>query len=111
MLWCTENGIFEGYGNGMFGPTHPITREQLAVVLYRYTEKYLGQDVSDRADLQETYRDSARISRWATDGVSWATATHLMEGYPDGTVLPRNHETRAEIAAMFHRYCVNFLDQ
>lgn len=110
VLWCTEAGIFEGYGNGMFGPTHPITREQMAVVLYRYTEKYLKQDVSKRTNLQDTYRDFARISRWAADGVSWATATHLMEGYPDGTVLPRNNETRAEIAAMFHRYCVNFLD-
>ena len=110
VLWCTETGIFEGYGNGMFGPTQPITREQMAVVLYRYTEKYLSKDVSHRANLQDTYRDYADISRWATDGLSWATATGLMKGYPDGTVLPRNHETRAEIAAMFHRYCVNFLE-
>lgn len=110
VLWCTENGIFEGYGNGMFGPMHPITREQLAVVLYRYTEKYLNLDVSDRVALKDTYQDYETISDWATDGVSWATATDLMVGYPDGTVMPRNSEKRSEIAAMFHRYCLNFLD-
>ena len=110
VLWCTENGIFEGYGNGKFGPMDAVTREQLAVVLYRYTEKYLDMDASSRVVLKDVYRDYEKISRWAEDGMSWASATGLMEGYPDGTVRPRNGEKRSEIAAMFHRYCVNILD-
>ena len=109
-LWCTENGIFEGYGNGKFGPMDAVTREQLAAVLYRYTEKYLDMDASSRVVLKDVYRDYEKISRWAEDGMSWASATGLMEGYPDGTVRPRNGEKRSEIAAMFHRYCVNILD-
>ncbi|MFR0733202.1 MAG: S-layer homology domain-containing protein [Oscillospiraceae bacterium] len=110
VLWCTENGIFEGYGNGKFGPMDAVTREQLAAVLYRYTEKYLDMDASSRVVLKDVYRDYEKISRWAEDGMSWASATGLMEGYPDGTVRPRNGEKRSEIAAMFHRYCVNILD-
>lgn len=80
-----------------------VTREQLAVVLYRYTEKYLDMDASSRVVLKDVYRDYEKISRWAEDGMSWASATGLMEGYPDGTVRPRNGEKRSEIAAMFHR--------
>lgn len=109
VLWCTENGVFKGYGDGTFGPMEDVTREQLVTVLYRYTGVYLGMDVSDAVDLAETFVDASSVSGWASDAMSWATATELMIGYPDGTLRPRSTEKRSEIAAVFHRYCVNIL--
>lgn len=109
VLWCTENGVFIGYGDDIFGPTRNVTREQLATVLYRYTGNVLELDVSQQVDLSQVYTDHAAISNFAKAGLAWASAVGLVKGYPNGTVLPRNSATRGEIAAMFHRYCRNIL--
>ncbi|MBQ7935210.1 MAG: S-layer homology domain-containing protein, partial [Clostridia bacterium] len=63
VLWAAENGIVEGYGNGLYGPDDEITREQLATILYRYATR-CGYDTAPRADLSG-YTDKGEIATWA----------------------------------------------
>lgn len=98
--WAAEAGVVNGYTNGNFGPEDPVTREQLAAMLYRYAE-YKGYDVTARADLAD-YTDSANISAYAIENVQWALA--------EGILLDANgaidNAIRAEVAvavAAFHQ--------
>ena len=107
VMWCTENGIFQGYGNGLFGPTDNVTREQTAAVLYRFAGQYLGMDVSARAELNLS--DAEEVSGWAAEGMSWAVAVGLLKGYPDGTVHPEAFARRSELSVILARFCQNLL--
>jgi hypothetical protein len=101
--WAAESGIVEGYGDGSFGPTDNITREQMAVFLYRYA-KAKGYDVSQRADMTG-FTDSASASDWAEEAMSWAVATGLIEGMDDTTLSPDGQATRAQVATILMRFC------
>lgn len=103
--WGAENVIVKGYGNGKFGPDDNITREQLAAMLYRYAE-FKGYDVSARADFN-SFSDAGRVSAYARDAISWAVANSLIVG-DNGALRPADNATRAEIAAVFNRFCVKF---
>ena len=107
VAWAAENGIVAGFENGTFGPNDPITREQMAAILYNYAE-YKGIDTSARATL-DSYSDAGSISPWATDGVSWANAVGLMNGVGDNTLDPQGTATRAQVAAMLQRFIENVL--
>lgn len=100
IAWATEKGIFEGYGNGTFGPNDPITREQLAAIFYRYAS-HKGYDMSAVGSLEQ-FSDKDKASSWALDALKWAIGSGLMNG--KGNALdPTGTATRAEIAAMLHR--------
>lgn len=99
--WAAKNKIVSGYANGMFGPTDTITREQLAVMLYRFAE-YRGYDVTKRADL-DTYPDVKEVSSFARDAVSWCVAEGIISG-DNGYLKPLAETTRAEGASMVSRY-------
>ena len=104
--WAVESGVFEGYaGTGLFGPDEPLTREQAALVLQRWSELN-GEDVSGRADLSG-YPDAELVSDWALDGVSWAVSAGILKGVDqeDGTALldPAGTATRAQVAALMMR--------
>ena len=101
--WAHRAGIVEGYSNGKFGPNDPITREQLAAILWRYA-KYKGYDVSvgERTNLLG-YEDASEISQYAIPAMQWACGSGLMEG--DGVKLtPKTAATRAQAAALFQRF-------
>ena len=106
--WAAENGIVSGYGNGQFGPNDPITREQMVMILMRYSA-YKGIDTSRRADLSQ-FTDSAQISAEATEAMSWAYAEGLINGKGNGILDPQGQSTRAEVAAIVSRFCQKFVN-
>ena len=98
--WAASEGIVGGFGDGTFQPNAPITREQMASILYRYAE-YKGLDVSARTDLSH-YSDQP--STWAEDVVSWAVAEGLLAGVTDDQLQPQGQATRAQVAAILERF-------
>lgn len=105
--WANANGIVTGYGDGRFGPEDTITREQMAVILYR-AAKLLGRDVSARADLSG-YTDAANVGEYAVEAMQWAVAQGLLTGTDAGALLPSGSTTRSQAAALLMRFCENVL--
>lgn len=104
--WASDNGIVSGYGGGAFGTDDPVTREQLAAILYRYAAKQLV-DVSLTADLTG-FADCGTISTYATAAMGWANAAGLLNGRTEDTLAPLGTATRAEVAAIIHRFAESF---
>ncbi len=100
--WAHESGIVAGMGNGRFDPSGKLTREQLAAMMYRYTE-YKGRKVTLRADLSG-YADENKISDWAYESMSWAVAKKLISGRTETTLAPKGTATRAETAQIIYNY-------
>lgn len=105
VTWAQQNGIMGGYDNSSFAPNDPITREQLAAIFYRYAQ-YKGYDTTQGGMAIREFRDYESISDYAMGAMAWAVNTGLVKGdsnllYPNGTA------TRAEIAAMLHRFVEN----
>lgn len=101
VAWASKNGVIEGYEDGSFRPDEPITREQLAAVLYRYA-KAQGRDVTAAGDLSG-YADSGSVSAWAKEAVSWAAGAGIISGSDSG-LEPQGTATRAAAAAMLVRF-------
>lgn len=104
----TKTGIASGYGNGKFGPDDSISRQQLAVFLYRYAI-YKGYDVSKRADLSG-YIDQCDISDYALEPMQWAVSQGLIQGTTNVTLSPQGTVTRAQFAVILMRFCENITD-
>ncbi|OUQ60833.1 hypothetical protein B5E56_05805 [Flavonifractor sp. An112] len=102
VAWAAEHGIVEGYSDTAFGPNDPITREQLAAILYRYAQ-YKGYDVSAKADLNK-FTDADEISNYALEALQWANAEGLINGKGDGVLDPKGQATRAEAAVILTRF-------
>ena len=100
--WAASVGVVNGYEDNTFRPNAPITREQMAAILYNYAD-YKGYDVSARANLSD-YADAADVSSWAEDVLSWANAEGLIKGMTTTTIAPQGETTRAQTAAMFERF-------
>ncbi|MBR1842422.1 MAG: S-layer homology domain-containing protein, partial [Oscillospiraceae bacterium] len=104
VTWAQQNKIVNGYPDGSFGAEDYITREQLAVILYKYAA-HKGYDVTAKADVS-AYADASEISDWAVGAVEWANANGFMNGY-DGKLSPKGFATRAEAAAIIYRFCTS----
>ncbi len=100
--WGAEVGLVTGYGNGLFGPNDPVTREQLAQILRQYA-KMQGADVSKTADIS-SFKDAASVSGWAKEALSWAVAEGLVSGVTADTLAPSGQASRAQVAAMLMRF-------
>ena len=100
--WAASEDIVNGMSATTFAPNAPITREQLAAILYNYAE-YKGMDVSARADLSR-YTDADKISSWAEDVLSWAVSEGLIGGMTADTVAAQGEATRAQVAAILQRF-------
>ena len=109
--WCYEQGIVTGYkdpvtqaSTGKFGPEDPVTREQLATMLYRFAQESLGQtDNVSAAQGFDAMPDAGRVQPFATDSMRWCYAQGILTGsiLPEGTyLLPRGEATRAQMAKM-----------
>lgn len=101
--WVNSAGLMNGYGNGAFGPDDPLTREQMAAILFRYNA-YKGNTSSNRADLS-CYSDAGEIGSYAVEAMSWANAQGLIQGTDIVTMSPKKEITRAEAATVFMRFC------
>lgn len=103
VAWASANGVVSGYENGGFGPGDPVTREQLAAILYRYAQ-LSGKDTDQTADLSG-YTDSVTISAWAPQALKWAVGSGLISGTGTHTLSPRGTATRAQIAVILQNFC------
>lgn len=105
VTWAQQNGIMGGYSNSSFAPNDPITREQLAAIFYRYAQ-YKGYDTTQGGMAIREFGDYESISDYAMGAMAWAVNTGLVKG--DSNLLyPKGTATRAEIAAMLHRFVEN----
>ena len=102
ITWTAENGIFAGYGKDKFGPDDPITREQLTAIFYRYAD-YKGYDLTVKGDLDK-FKDADKITDYAKTAMQWAVGSGLVKGKSGNLLDPQGTATRAEIAAMLHRF-------
>ena len=106
--WAASEGVVTGVGDGSsFAPTGAITREQMAVMLYRYAQ-YKGYDVTGSADLSG-YADADSVSSWAEYAVAWAVDAGLISGVGNNTLNPQGSATRAEIATILMRFVETFV--
>ena len=105
VAWANANGIVSGYGSDKFGPNDKVTREQLAVILYRYAQ-YKKYDVSGANSL-DGYTDAQSVSSYAVPALQWANAAGVVTGKSGSKLDPKGNATRAEVAAMLMRFCEN----
>ena len=106
--WAVSAGIAGGTGSGSFQPDGAITRESLAVMLYRYAQS-LGVDTAAGDALDGRFQDSGSVSDWAADAMTWAADNGILQG-SDGKLRPEADTSRAEVAAMLMRF-VSLLTQ
>ena len=102
VAWAAEKEIVKGYGNGKFGPNDPVTREQLAAILYRYTQ-YKGWSTTAASGSLKGFADAASVSSYAVDAMNWAVDEGLLKG-ANNELSPKSNATRAQVAAIIHRY-------
>ena len=102
ITWTAENGIFAGYSKDKFGPDDPITREQLTAIFYRYAD-YKGYKLTVTGNLDK-FEDADKITDYAKTVMQWAVGNGLIKGKAETLLDPQGTATRAEIAAMLHRF-------
>ena len=102
VAWAAENGIVTGYSETTFGPNDPVTREQLAAILYRYAV-YKGMSAVTLEQDLSRFTDANQISAYAVPAMNWAVGKGLING-ADGKLSPKASATRAQVAAIIHRY-------
>lgn len=99
--WAASLGIVGGYGDGTFGTNDSITREQMAVILYRFAQT-TGMDTTQGSMTLREFADSDSVSDYAVTAIQWAVNTGIMQG-SNGNLMPKNSCTRAQIVTMLYR--------
>lgn len=92
--WAVAGDIVSGMGDNRFAPGDSITREQLALILYRL----FNPGKEDNGGTIVAFADSAEVSDWAAEAMSWAVGEKLISGMGDGTLSPKSTATRAQFA-------------
>ena len=107
--WAASEGIVAGYGDNKFGPDDPITREQMAAMLYRYAQ-YKGYDVSvgESTNLL-SYADVAELGEYAVPAMQWAVGSGIINGTGKAMLSPRGSATRAQVAVMLKQFCEKYV--
>lgn len=100
VAWASENNIVTGYSRTRFGSNDPVSREQIATLLWRYAG-------SPSAGSAQNFSDRNQISDYAADAVNWARANGIVNGRPGNRFAPKANATRAEVATILR----NFLSQ
>ena len=98
--WATANNIVNGVGNNKFAPEEYVTREQLAVILYRYAK----EPDADTFLTIDKFDDANIVSEWAFDAVKWAYGSKILNGTSETKISPYETATRAQVATMVMRY-------
>lgn len=98
VCWAVAGGVIKGTDNG-FEPTTPVTREMLAVMLYRAAGSPTVVD-----EMPRRFTDSDQVAGWAQEAMIWCIQNDIIKGYLDNTLGSQNVATRAEVAAMLQRF-------
>lgn len=108
--WAAGAGVASGYGDGRFGADDAITREQFAVMLYRFAQLQ-GKDVSRGSTNTLTgFTDAGSISGYALTAMQWANGMGIISGTDNSTLMPQGNATRAQAACMIQRYIINLAE-
>lgn len=99
--WARYAGIISGREEGVFAPNDPVTRQEAAVILYRYARR-TGHEVGHPGSL-DRFTDGDRAAPWAREALSWAVGNKLLSGLPDGSLQPGGTLSRAQGAALLGR--------
>lgn len=102
--WASANKIVSGYDSSTFGPDDPVTREQLAAILYRYAA-YKGYDTS-KTGMTQGFTDAANVSEYAVPAMNWAVNSYIINGI-DSELQPQAAATRAQTAEMIMNFMTN----
>lgn len=102
VTWAYSAGVVTGTSATTFAPNGNITREQLAVMLYRFA-KWAKMEVSASGELS-AFTDAGSVSSWAMDATKWAVGFQLLSGMGDGTLAPQGAATRAQVAQILTRF-------
>ena len=97
--WAAEKGYVSGVGDGKFAPDASVTREQMALILYRYAG---SPDASGMA--QKEFADSSSVSAYAADAIRWTVHEGLISGMENNTLAPQGTATRAQVTTILMRF-------
>ena len=100
--WASANGIVYGYGDRTFGPDDPVTREQMATMLYRNAKLY-GQGFEGAWYFPLEFQDAAEVSDWADEAVHWVVMNEIIVGTDKG-LEPKALATDDQLAAVLERW-------
>lgn len=100
--WVSEKGLMNGYAEGRFGPDRTMTREQVALTLYRYADLY-RYDTRLKGDLS-AFADGDTVSSWARDAMTWAVGCGLLSGGEGSRLFPGDPVTRGEMAQILMKF-------
>jgi len=107
VIWAAANGIVTGTDSTSFSPDAKVTREQLAAILYRYAQyRKLATDASAKLN---SFTDADSVSAYASEALGWAVSEGLING-ASGKLMPKGDATRAQVAAILHRFVKNVLN-
>ncbi|MEJ5965157.1 S-layer homology domain-containing protein [Flavonifractor porci] len=100
VAWAVDCGIVTGYDSGLFGPDDAVTREQVAVMFYRYWQHQKGENkVGDVS----RFSDAGQIGDYAVEAMKWAVGMGLIQGRSSQTLAPTAQACRAELCTMLNR--------
>lgn len=107
VIWAAEVGVVAGISSTKFDPNAPISRQDLACMLYRYAKNVRGEYVGYRSDLSK-YHDSGAVSGYAAEAMAWADVKGLIQGFTDDGgnlwLRPKSTATRSQLAAILSRW-------
>ena len=101
--WAAEQGVVNGYPDGTFRPEAPITRQEMATMLYRYW-KLQGGKYAPKADVLANYQDRGEVADWALEAMSWTVQSGIIVGMTPTTLNPAGSATRAQVALVLVNY-------
>lgn len=102
IAWAAENKVVNGIGENKFAPNSNITREQIALIMYNYSNLHSLDTTESKS--AESFKDASDVSDWSKKAVEWAVGSGLLSGKGDGILDPKGNATRAEIATILMRY-------
>ena len=109
ITWAAQNDIVAGIGGNLYDPDSNVTREQFAVMLYKYA-RFKGYELTATGDLTQ-FPDMDAISGWAETALSWANGNGLINGNEDGTLASGGTATRAQVASILAHFDQSFANK
>lgn len=104
VTWAADNGIVNGTSTSTFSPNVNVTREQMAAILYRYAQ-YKKYNTAASSSLN-SFSDHTSVSGYAEASLQWSVAEKLVNG-SNGKLMPTGNASRAQVAAILHRFAEN----
>lgn len=103
IVWASQNGIVNGYGDGIFAPGKAVTREEMAAMIYRYWQHQGGDAVEDTSALNG-FADATQVASWARDAMAWCVEKDVINGTSETQLSPKTGATRAQVAQIVVNY-------